>query len=71
MQSTIVAPWNKQAFLPLLLPMYMYLGKHGSHACKGPFRTLQPCSQSHGVKNVTMSKFSWCQIFVGSLNHEN
>ena len=33
------------------------LGKCGSHAHKGLFRTLQPYSKSRGAKNVTVSKF--------------
>ena len=50
---------------------FPYIRKRRCHTHKRPFCTLQPCSKSHGAKNIyiyaTVSKFSWCQIFVGSL----
>ena len=52
------APWNKQAFLPLLLPIYP--GKRGSHAHKWPLRTLRPLSKFRGancVKIFVVSNF--------------
>ena len=64
------------ALLRYLKPIHglldpIYHGKCGSHAHKGLSCTLRPCSKSCGAKNVTVSKFSWCQIFAGSLNQEN